>query len=98
MTYVVCATWTAKEGEAAAVEAAIRELATISRRDEPGLLFYQPHRDPENPNVFFFYEQYKDEDAYKAHVESEHFKRLGFGDAIPRLESRERAFYVTWDL
>jgi quinol monooxygenase YgiN len=98
MAYVVCATWTAKEGEADAVEAAIAELAAIARREEPGLLFYQPHRDPENPNVFFFYEQYADEAAYKAHVDSDHFKRLGFGEAIPRLESRERSFYVTWDL
>ena len=51
---------------------------------EPGVLLYQPHRDPENPNVFFFYEQYTDAAAYQAHVESEHFKQQGFGDAIPR--------------
>jgi len=35
--------------------------------------------------------------AYQAHVDSEHFERHGFGDAIPRLESRERSFYETWD-
>jgi quinol monooxygenase YgiN len=36
-----------------------------------------------------------DEDAYKAHGESEHFKELRFGTATPLLESRE--FYVTLD-
>src|SRR5688572_13833653 len=96
MAYVVCARWTAREGEADAVAAAIARLAPLSRQ-EPGILFYQPHRDPEDPNVFFFYEQYEDADAYQAHVDSEHFKQHGFGDAIPRLESRERSFYETWE-
>jgi quinol monooxygenase YgiN len=96
MAYVVCAKWTAKEGEAENVENAIRNLAPIAKQ-EPGMLVYQAHRDPENPNVFFFYEQYTDADAYQAHVDSPHFQQWGFGDAIPRLESRERAFYVTWD-
>ena len=97
MAYVVCAKWTAKEGEAENVENAVRNLAPLSKQ-EPGILVYQAHRDPENPNVFFFYEQYVDADAYQAHVDSEHFKELGFGDAIPRLEARERFFYETWDL
>jgi quinol monooxygenase YgiN len=96
MAYVVCAKWTAKEGEAGSVEAAIRNLVGLSRA-EPGMLMYQPHRDPENPNVFFFYEQYRTKEDYEAHIESEHMKRWGFGDAIPRLESRERSFYETWD-
>lgn len=97
MAYVVCAKWTAKDGEAEHVEAAIRELAGPARQ-EPGMILYQAHRDPDNPNTFFFYEQYVDEDAYKSHVESPHFQQWGFGDAIPRLESRERQFYVTWDI
>jgi quinol monooxygenase YgiN len=97
MAYVVCATWTAMDGEAENVAAAVEKLAGPSKA-EPGVLLYQPHRDPENPNVFFFYEQYTDADAYQAHLDSEHLKQWGFGDAIPRLESRERAFYETWDL
>ena len=97
MAYVVCAKWTAKDGEADNVEAAVLEMVGPSRK-EPGIIQYQPHRDPENPNVFFFYEQYVDEGAYQAHIESEHMQRHAFGDAIPRLESRERQFYVTWDV
>ncbi len=97
MPYVVTAKWTAKAGEEEAVAEAVRNLVRPSRA-EPGILFYQPHRDPENPRVFFFYEQYADPGAYEAHVASEHFKRWGFGEAIPRLEDRERAFYETWDI
>lgn len=94
MAFVVVAKWTAKPGEEAAVEAAIRRLIEPSRA-EPANLFYQTHTDPENPRVFYFYEQYVDEDGYKAHGESAHFKEIGFGDAIPRLEERRREFYVT---
>jgi quinol monooxygenase YgiN len=97
MAYVVCAKWTANDGEADNVEAAIRKLVEPSRA-EPGMLLYQPHRDPENPNVFFFYEQYETKEDYEAHLESEHLKRWGLGEAIPRLESRERSFYETWDI
>ena len=97
MAYVVTAKWIAREGEEDAVAAAIAELVGPSRA-EPGMLFYQPHRDPEDPRMFFFYEQYTDKSAYEAHGVSEHFQRLGFGEAIPRLESRERGFYETWDI
>ena len=95
MAYVVTARWTAKEGEDEPVARAVEQIVEYSRA-EPGMLLYQPHRDPENPRVFFFYEQYADADAYQAHLDSEHMKRLGFGEAIPRLESRERSFYETW--
>jgi quinol monooxygenase YgiN len=97
VAYVVTAKWTAKEGQEEAVAAAIRRLVGPSRA-EPGIVLYQPHRDPENPRVFFFYEQYADPASYQAHIDSAHFHEHGFGDAIPRLEARERAFYETWDL
>ncbi len=60
------------------------------------MLLYQPHRDPADPRAFVFYEQYVDEAAYRAHGMSEHFQRHGVGDAIPRLQSRERVFLETW--
>jgi quinol monooxygenase YgiN len=96
MAFVVSALWTARQGEEDRI-ARICEEMTPPSREEPGNLFYQAHRDPENPNLFYLYEQYFDEDAYKAHGESEHFQELGFGTAIPLLESREREFYVTLD-
>jgi quinol monooxygenase YgiN len=94
MAYVVCATWTARDGEEEAVLDAIRRLMAESPK-EPGMLVYQAHRDPANPAVFFLYEQYTDESAYQAHLETDHFKQWGFGDAIPRLADRRREFYET---
>jgi quinol monooxygenase YgiN len=92
MAYTVSVTWIAKEGEEDAVASALTELVEPSRA-EPGVLIYIPHRDPEDPRRFYIFEQYVDADAYTAHTETEHFKRLGFGDAIPRLEDRRREFY-----
>ena len=96
MGYVVAAKWTARDGEEEKVLAAIRKLIGPSRA-EPGTQFYQATRDPENPRLFFLFEIYDDEDAYKAHGESEHFRQHGLGEAIPLLESRERWFYTTID-
>jgi quinol monooxygenase YgiN len=94
MAYVVCATWTAREGEEDAVLDAIRHLMVESPK-EPGILIYQAQRDRADPAVFFLYEQYTDEAAYQAHLDSDHFKEWGVGDAIPRLAARERKFYET---
>jgi (4S)-4-hydroxy-5-phosphonooxypentane-2,3-dione isomerase len=95
MAYVVLAKWVAKPGEEEVVAAAIDELIEPSRA-EPGNLAYLPHHDPDDPRVFLLYEQYTDEAAYKAHGESEHFKRHALENAIPRLQERERSFYETW--
>ncbi len=96
MAYVLVAKWKAKEGEEQAVQAALEKIAGPTR-EEPGCLMWQPHRDPEDPRVFLFYEQYTDAAAFEAHGASEHFQEHGLGDAIPRLESRERSFYETLD-
>jgi quinol monooxygenase YgiN len=96
MAFVVCSRWTAKAGQEAAVAKALEELAAPSRA-EPGILLYQLHRDPQNARVFASYEQYASKAAYDAHLSSSHFQEHGVGDAIPRLENRERWFYETWD-
>jgi autoinducer 2-degrading protein len=93
MAYTVSVTWIAKPGEEEAVAAALEQLVEPSRA-EPGVLIYIPHRDPEDPRRFYIFEQYVDADAYATHADTEHFKRLGLGDAIPRLEDRKREFYV----
>ena len=93
MAYTVAVTWIAKPGEEDAVAAALEALVEPSRAEE-GVLVYIPNRDPEDPTKFFIYEQYVDEAAYAAHTETEHFKTLGFGDAIPRLLERKREFYA----
>jgi len=96
MAYVVAATYRARDGEEERIRE-ILELMAAPSRAETACRFYQAHRSPEDPRVFFLYEQYDDEAGYQAHMASEHFERHIRGEAIPRLENRERAFYVTLD-
>jgi quinol monooxygenase YgiN len=95
MAYVVSAHWRAKEGKEDRLAELIEELAPPSRA-EPGSVFYQAQRSVDDPRLFYLYEQYADEAAYQAHMDSEHFTRLVKEEAIPELlEARERAFYTT---
>lgn len=94
MAYVVAAIWRAKEGQADTILRVIEKMTPLSRQ-EPGCLFYQAHRSPADPNLFFLYEQYVDEAGYEAHMATPHFEQYVRGEAIPNLESRERAFYET---
>ena len=96
MAYVVAATYRCKEGEGDRIRELL-ELMGPPSRAEPDCLFYQAHRSPDDPRVFFLYEQYENEAGYEAHQATEHFERYIKGDAIPRLETRERAFYETMD-
>ena len=97
MAFAVAAKWVAREGEEEKVAGLIERMVGPSRA-EPGSIMYQAHRDPENPRVFFFYEQYVDRAAFDAHVQTEHFQTIAIPLAIPLLESRERGFYETWDI
>ena len=95
MAYVVSAYWRAKEGKAERLEAVIGEMREPSRA-EPGCLYYQAHRSPDDAQLFWLYEQYADEAAYEAHMDSEHFTRLVKEEAIPELlDERRREFFVT---
>ena len=95
MAYVVVAKWTAREGLEERLQQICDEMTEPSRA-EPANLFYQAHRSPENPRLFFLYEQYEDEAGYEAHMASEHFTRLVKEEAIPEiLDAREREFYKT---
>ncbi len=96
MAYVVSAHWRAKEGKEDRLAAVIEEMTPPSRA-EPGNLFYQAQRAVDDPQLFYLYEQYADEAAYEAHMDSEHFTRLVKGEAIPELlEAREREFFETF--
>ena len=78
------------------VAAALSNLIEPTRA-EPGCRFHQPTVDISDPGVFLLLEIYDDEDAYKAHGESEHFKRHALEESLPLLESRECSFYETLD-
>ena len=94
--YVVIARWVARPGEEEAVARALRVIVPASRA-EPGMVAYQVHRDPSDPRVFTIYERYRSAEDYQAHADSPHMQEHGFGDAIPRLESREREFLEAWE-
>ena len=96
MAYVVTAIWTAKEGQEEHILEVIKKMTLLSRQ-EPGCLHYQAQRSLTDPRVFFLYEQYVDAAGYEAHMATPHFERYVKGEAIPHLESRERAFSETID-
>ena len=96
MGYVVRATWTATAESADAVRAALAELGPLSRQ-EPGCRLWIAHQDPAQPLVFELFEVYDDEAAYRAHGESEHFRRIAV-PTLPLLAGRERVFTETLDL
>jgi quinol monooxygenase YgiN len=96
MAFTVAATWRAKEGEEAAVRNLLGVIAPLVRA-EPACRLFQAHASPDDPRAFFLYEQYDDEDGFRAHLATAHFERYVLGEVVPRLEVRERAFYVTMD-
>lgn len=97
MAFVVAAIWRAKEGQEAVIADVLEQLAPLSR-EEPKMLQYIVHRSPDDARTFFLYEQYTDRSGYEDHLATPHFEQLARGIAIPNLESRERAFYETWDV
>jgi quinol monooxygenase YgiN len=94
MAYTLVVRMTAPEGEQDRAEELIRRLGEASRQ-EPGVVHYIAHRDPEDPRVFLMYEQYKDKAAFEEHGATDHFKEIALGELFPLLENRERAIYET---
>jgi quinol monooxygenase YgiN len=96
MAFVCSATWVAKPGLEHVVDEALAELSPASRTEE-GNIYYQAYRDAQSPSTFRIFEVYRDEAAFRAHGESEHFKTWALGMAIPALEKREREYFETLD-
>jgi (4S)-4-hydroxy-5-phosphonooxypentane-2,3-dione isomerase len=92
MSFVLAVTWVARPGEEAAVESILRRLGPLARA-EPGCRQFDTNRSADDPRRFLLYEVYEDEAAFSEHNDSEHFKRYVLGEALPRLESRERTYY-----
>jgi quinol monooxygenase YgiN len=92
MTYVIVARWRPQDGAAAKIEEILRELVPECR-NEPGVLEFVANRSLDDPNEFLLYEQYEDEQAFKDHQQTPHFKRLVLDGAVPLLAKRERVAY-----
>jgi len=56
-------------------KAALKEQIEAAVRLEPGVLALYSMADKENPAHIFVFEMYADVDAYKAHLETAHFKK-----------------------
>lgn len=89
MAFVLAVTWTAKQGSEDRVREILEQLGEASRQ-EPGVITYTAHVDPENPREFFIYEKYHDASGLEAHQATSHFQELVLQQAIPLLETRVR--------
>ncbi len=96
MAYVLAVNWTAKPGNEARVREILQELGVASRQ-EPGVVTYTTHQDPDNPLEFFIYEKYHDVSGLEAHQETDHFKRLVLETAIPLLDARVRKVFADFE-
>ncbi len=93
MAYALAVSWTAKEGHEAEIHEILRILGEASRQ-EPGVITYTTHVDPDNPREFFIYEKYYDASGLEAHQETAHFKEYVLKKAIPLLEARVRRTFT----
>ncbi len=62
----------AAKGKGDALAALLKEQVAVVRKTEPGCLVYRPHRSTKDPELFIFYEQYKDDAAFETHRKSPH--------------------------
>jgi quinol monooxygenase YgiN len=62
----------AAKGRGDALAALLQEQVAAVRAAEPGCLVYRPHRSTKDPDLFIFYEQYRDQAAFDAHRKAPH--------------------------
>jgi quinol monooxygenase YgiN len=92
--FVVAITIEAKEGQADAVGAILGGLVAPTLA-EPGVKLFIPYRSPTNPLLFFLFELYLNEDGWRAHQETDHFK-AAIKKLVPRAARRERIPFVPY--
>jgi autoinducer 2-degrading protein len=93
--YVIAARYLTKEGEEEKVASFLKRRAELSNSAiEPGCVLYAINQSTENPRSFLLYEQYSDEAGFQAHTQTDYFKELVLGGAVPLLERREREIYT----
>jgi quinol monooxygenase YgiN len=83
----------AAKGKGDALAALLTEQVAAVRKAEPGCLVYRPHRSTTDPDLFIFYEQYKDAAAFDAHRKAphlaayrEHREQAGLTDGAAEVE------------
>ena len=94
--YGVLARWRIAAGQVERVLELGREMETYSRQ-EPGCKAYIVNQLVDDLHVVVLYEQYDDEDAFQAHLASEHFQRIVLPQIVPLLAERSRETFRTLD-
>jgi quinol monooxygenase YgiN len=84
---LVVARYLVTDGHEATVTDLLRENATASRA-EPGCLEFSVYQAIDDPRAFLLYERYTGEDAFQAHRQSPHFKRIIEDQVVPLLDER----------
>ena len=87
---VVTAFWEVNSGEEGAVAELLKDFLPQAQL-EPGVREFQIHQNISKPREFFFYEVFAGETAFADHQQTDHFKNIIVGQAIPRLARRERS-------
>ena len=87
---IVTAFWEVNSGEEGAVAALLQDFLPRAQR-EPGVKEFQIHQNIAKPREFFFYEVFAGETAFADHQQTDHFKNIIVGQAIPKLVKRERS-------
>lgn len=78
----IVATVIAKDNEVDFVKAATKSIVEPSKKDE-GCLQYELHQDNANPNIFIFFEIWKDQKSLDKHNGTQHLK-----DFIEKIEDK----------
>jgi quinol monooxygenase YgiN len=76
MELVIFAHFHAREGQEAALDAAVREVTSITRELEPGCLAIAPYRSVRDPRLFFIHSRWVDESAFDLHATLPHTVRF----------------------
>ena len=80
MELVIFARFYAREGQEAAVEAAVCEVTSITRAAEPGCIAIAPYRSVRDTRLLFLHSRWSDEAAFDRHAALPH--TLGFLECV----------------
>ena len=89
---IVTAFWEAKPGEENAVAEILQKFLPQAQQ-EAWVKQFAIHRSTVKPGQFLFYEVFRSEAGFADHQQTEHFKTLIQGQALPKLAKREREQY-----
>lgn len=85
----------AQPGKEAQMRSALEKMVAAVSASEPDVPRYELHTSPDDPTLFYFYEQYATDDAQTAHRSTDHMKQLG-ADLGDLAAARPEITRLTW--